>query len=442
MSLLSVYSILLSRYSQQDDVCIGFPISGRNTPSLEPMIGLFVNNLVVRGDLSSNPSANSYIKQIRKTTLDAYAHQDVPFDLIVDALKLERSLSYTPLLQVSFSLEQQTLDERIQQNLGENVSLEKTGWNVAKYDLHLSCYESEGDMEAVIEYSTDLYSEETIKRVADHFINLLSAVVNQPNTPVDALEFISGSERSIQMDMAAGWNATEHKYQPCSSLHRLFEDQVIKTPKAIALVYDNDALTYQQLNERANQLAHYLISRGVVANQAVGVCMERSIDMSVALLGVLKAGGCYVPFDPSFPVDRLNFMAEDTAIDILLSQSHLQVSKSIEVTHCIDVSGCGDWAGESTKNPELALSADNLFNIIYTSGSTGKPKGVMVPHRGIINRLRWMQSEYNLTSNDKVLQKTPYSFDVSVWELFWPLIQGASIVYARPEGHKDPRLFK
>ncbi len=442
MALLSAYSVLLNRYSQQDDICIGFPISGRNLPELEPLIGLFVNNLVIRAEFSDKPSFCELLDAVRQTTLEAYDHQDLPFDHIIEGLNLERSLSYTPLLQVSFSLQNQTMEQQIAQMLGRKAQLLDINWLSAKYDLHMICFDSEDNMSVELEYCQDLFEHSTIERMAQQFNALLEALLEAPQKNIGSINLTPAHESTALLSTEGNaWNATQIDYAAPPALQLLFEQQVKLTPNAPAIVDENKTWTYLELNERANQLAFHLTAKGVGPDSIVGVCMERCLEMSVALLAILKAGGAYAPFDPSFPRDRLAFMAEDTAINILLSQRHLDntVPCNAEV---LFIDEADAWQDQPRNNPINGVEGKNLFNVIYTSGSTGKPKGVMVTHQGIINRLLWMQATYPIDAQDNILQKTPYSFDVSVWELFWPLITGAKLVYAKPDGHKDADYLK
>jgi amino acid adenylation domain-containing protein len=443
MTLLAGYSLLLSRYSQQNEICIGFPIAGRTQKSMEPLVGLFVNNLIARCNLEQNISINDYIQQIKQTTINAYAHQDIPFDMIIDALKIERSLSYIPFLQASFSLENSYFADKIAHVMGADVRNQPLDWHVAKYDIHLSCFEtSNSHLTATIDYNTELFAADTIEKISRHYLALLNAIAESPSTLIDDVHFLSDLEYQQQMDFSNGWNATHFEYPPTESLHELFEAQASATPNAIALVDDHEQLSYQQLNAAANQLAHHLISLGVTRNQPVAVCLDRSVHLSIALLAILKAGGAYVPLTTDIPANRIAFICNDTRARVFISSKHLELPDLDVTATRIHIEDNNLWQQQPLTNPVVGTQKDDLFNIIYTSGSTGNPKGVMVPHRGIINRLRWMQHAYPIGLQDKVLQKTPFNFDVSVWELFWPLLQGSELVFAKPEGHKDPEYLR
>ena len=286
------------------------------------------------------------------------------------------------------------------------------------------------------EYNRDLFDESTIQRMAAHFENLLSAIADNPQQTVDELPLLSAAERH---QLLVEWNNTESEYPTDQCIHQLFEQQVEKTPDAVAVVFEHQQLTYLELNQRANQLAHHLQSLGVEPEVLVGICVERSVEMVVGLLGILKAGGAYVPLDPNYPQERLSFMLKDAGVKLLLTQQKLLStlpSHTAQVV-CLDT----DWEAieqQSEENLNAGVNSDNLAYVIYTSGSTGQPKGVMIPHRGICNQLQWRQTTFKLTGQDKVLQTISFSFDPSVWQIFWPLCYGAQLILARPGGQQDP----
>jgi amino acid adenylation domain-containing protein len=453
MTMMAALALLLGRYSNQEDINIGTPVANRNQPELEGLIGLFLNTLVIRTFLDEKLTFRELLAQVKNTTINAYQHQETPFELLVDTMKVPRELSRTPLFQVMLILQGSTQGathdlttlSRMAESVG-GVTIEPYGGDnggvTAKFDITLNILDTRDHLRGVIEYRTSLFRAETIARLARHFVALLDAICTAPQSPIYALSFISDEERREQLDFAEGWNATAHEYPPCAALHLLIEQQAESSPDLIAVRCEAGQLTYRELNEEANRLAHYLLAAGVKPGEAVGVCLYRSHRLSVALLAILKAGGCYVPFDPEFPEERLAFMATDTAIRFLVTDESNTAGQAIPVENRIFIGNHTAWAGQPCGNPLLAADGERCFNIIYTSGSTGKPKGVMVPHRGIINRLRWMQHEYPIGQGDRVLQKTPYSFDVSVWELFWPLMEGATLVYAKPGGHKDPAYLR
>jgi amino acid adenylation domain-containing protein len=433
MTLLAGFNTLLYHYTDQTDLLVGTPIANRTRRELEPLIGMFVNTLVLRSRLSGDLAFRELLGQVRGVCLDAYTYQDLPFEKLVEALQPERNLSYTPLFQVMFILQNTPMPALTMHQL--TLQLDETENWATKFDLMLDLTETAAGVQGWIRYNTDLFDAATIARMDQHFHVLLAGIVDHPEQRLADLPLLSAAERC---QLVTDWNATSANYPSEQPLHVLIEQQVSRTPSAIAVRYDQDSLSYQQLNERANQLAHWLRQRGVGPEQPVGVCLNRSLEMVVALLGVLKAGGAYVPLDPDLPRERMALMVEDLRASVVLTQAQFSRSLPPQAGQilCLDT----DWptiAHEPTTNPELLTTGDHLAYVIYTSGSTGQPKGVMNTHRGIVNRLLWMQEAYQLTSADRVLQKTPFSFDVSVWEFFWPLMTGAMLVVAQPEGHKD-----
>jgi amino acid adenylation domain-containing protein/thioester reductase-like protein len=433
MTLLAAFKVLLHRYTGSSDIVVGSPIANRNHSEIEELIGFFVNTLVLRTDLGDNPSFQELLSRVREVTLGAYAHQDLPFEQLVEKLQPQRDLSHTPLFQVMF-----VLRDAQRSNIelpGLTFSSIESDSGTAKFDLTLYITESPSQLTGTLEYNTDLFEADTIQRMAGHLQTLLSGIVSDPKQRLSELPLLTQAE---QHQLLVQWNDTKTEYSKHQCIHQIFETQVEHTPDAVALVFEDQQLTYQELNRRANQLAHYLRKLGVRPEVIVGICVERSLDLVVGLLGILKAGGAYLPLDPSYPQERLAFMLENSQTPILLSQQHLIERQQNFKTKlvCLD-----DWqpiALESSENLACNLAPDNLAYVIYTSGSTGRPKGTMNTHKGICNRLLWMQETYHLTAADCVLQKTPFSFDVSVWEFFWPLLAGARLAIARPDGHRDP----
>jgi len=459
MTLLAAFKTLLYRYTGEVDILVGSPIANRQRAELEQLIGLFVNTLVLRTDLSGNPGFTDLLRRVQQVALDAYAHQDLPFEKLVEELQPERNLSYSPLFQVMFVLHNAPMPPL--QLPGLTLKSLNFDSKVAQFDLTLHLFDQAEGLTGWFEYSTDLFDCATIQRLIGHFQTLLAAIVDHPQAPISTLPLLTAAEQA----QFIAWNQTQRDYPLNQCLHELVEAQVEKTPDAIAVVFDNgeavnhQSLTYRELNTRANQLAHYLQKLGVQPETLVGVCMERSLEMAIALLGILKAGGAYVPIDPTYPSERLAFMLEDAQLPVLLTQERLieripayqgkviclgADEESFSPQMNADERGCLlegllriNWEIFSQDNPVSGVNPKNLAYVIYTSGSTGKPKGAMNTHKGICNRLLWMQKAYQLTTVDRVLQKTPFSFDVSVWEFFWPLLTGARLVIAKPEGHKD-----
>ncbi|HEV2756773.1 MAG TPA: AMP-binding protein, partial [Actinomycetota bacterium] len=435
MTLLAAFQTLLSRYSGRDDIAVGTPAAGRTRSEIEPLIGFFVNTLVMRGDLSGDPSFSELLKRVRDTALGAYAHQDVPFEKLVDELQPERDLSHTPLFQVMFALQRLQGQDALRLS-GLDLEPFNTADATAKFDLTLELVESDDAVGGRIEYNADLFEPDTIARMAGHLANLLKAIAATPEAPLSQLDMLDDDERRLVL---VDWNDTATDYPSDRTIHELFEAQAARAPEATALVSGDDTLTYGELNARANQLAHHLRSLGVGPDTLVGICVERSARMVVGLLGILKAGGAYVPLDPDYPPERLAFMLQDSAAPVLVTEHDLTESLSdtdAEIV-CLD-SRWDAIAAHPTSDPEPLAGPQDLAYVIYTSGSTGRPKGVMVEHQGVVNRLVWMQRAYDIHERDGVVQKTPFSFDVSVWEFFWPLLVGARLVVARPGGHRDP----
>ncbi|NEQ30350.1 MAG: amino acid adenylation domain-containing protein [Leptolyngbya sp. SIO4C5] len=432
MTLLAAFKILLYRYSGQSDILIGSPIANRNRTELEGIIGFFANTLVLRTDLVGNPTVSELLGRIRATALGAYAHQDLPFERLVDELKLPRDLGHNPLFQMLFVL--QNTPNSVAQLPELTLDVQENESASAKFDLSLAFSDTPQGLLGRIEYRTQQFDQASIVRLAEHLQVLLTGMVAQPQQPIAALPLLTLSERQT---ILSTWNNTRVDY-PQRCLHRQIERQVEQTPAAIALSFASQHLTYQELNSRANQLAYYLQAHGVLPDTPVGLCFERSLDLVVAILAVLKAGGAYVPLDPSYPSERLAFMLQDSQVPLLLTHSQLVATlpKHSATTICLD-QGWPAIAALPTTNPTSAVTPAHLAYIIYTSGSTGQPKGAMNTHGALSNRLQWMQSAYGLTAADCVLQKTPFSFDVSVWEFLWPLMVGARLAIARPEGHKD-----
>lgn len=427
MTLLAAFQTLLYRYTDQEDILVGSPIANRNRVEIDQLIGCFVNNLVLRTNLEGNPTFTELLERVRKVAIDAYTHQDLPFEKLVEALQPNRDLSYNPLFQVMFVL----------QNSASNSiwKTEEIETGTAKFDILLSIIDSEERLTGTLEYNTDLFNPDTIIRMVGHFQTMLEGIVSDSNQPISELPTLTFAERQTLLE---DWNNTQVNYPQEACIHNLFEAQVEKTPDAIALIFANVELTYRELNNRANQLAHYLQNLGVKPETLVGICMERSIEMVVGILAIMKAGGAYLPLDPTYPQERLAFMLKDAQLSLLLVQPHLVDELPLHEAKVVIIDADGAaFADYNQTNLVSHTELENAAYVIYTSGSTGKPKGAINTHKGLCNRLIWMQETYQLTSSDRVLQKTPFSFDVSVWEFFWPLFTGATLVIAKPGGHQD-----
>jgi aspartate racemase len=432
MALLAAFKTLLYRYTGQEDIAVGSPLASRNRSEIEGLIGFFVNTLVLRSDLSGTPTFRELLERTRKVALDAYAHQDMPFEKLVEEIQPERDLSHNPLFQVMFIL--QNTPGRTLELPGLAVSDLEVDNGTAKFDLTLSIVEGVEGLKATFEYNTDLFDEATVTRMAGHFRVLLEGIVADPDRRLSGLPLLTEVERH---QLLVGWNETQADYPEDKCIHELFEAQVEQTPEAIAVVFDEEQLTYQELNRRANQLAHHLRRLGVGPGVLVGICLERSLEMVIGLLGILKAGGAYVPLDPAYPKERLAFMLEDSEVSILLTQERLVGHSPLKVV-CLDT----DWESisqESQEDPITKTTADDVAYVIYTSGSTGKPKGVLGLNRGAVNRFMWMWESYPFEAGEICCQKTPLSFVDSVWEIFGPLLQGIPTIIISDETLKDPR---
>jgi amino acid adenylation domain-containing protein len=446
MVLATAYHALLSRYSGAAQVPIAMPLSGRGRQEFENTVGYFINPVVLCAPIDPGATFRQHLAQMRETVIEAQRYGDFPFPELVKRLQPERDTSRSPLCQVMLNMVKTTqigatgalsdAGHRVQMRLGslplETFPLDQ---QEGQFDLDLDLLDTGASMPASLKYSTDLFDADRIERMAGHFVTLLAAAIAEPGQRISDLPMLTEAERT---QILVDWNATAKPY-PIAPIHRMIEDQVKRNPDATALVFEGRPMSYGELNRRANQLAHHLRGLGVGPDTLVAISVERSFEMVVGLVGILKAGGAYVPVDPGYPADRQAYMIEDSRAPVLLTQSRLAEGLKNTGSRLVlldteweEIARCGD------ENLEGGAGPENLAYVIYTSGSTGRPKGAMNEHRAVSNRLLWMQDEYRLTESDRVLQKTPFSFDVSVWEFFWPLITGAVLVIAAPEGHKDP----
>ena len=434
MTLLAGFVVLLSRYSGQTDLVVGSPIANRNRSEIEGLIGFFVNTLALRFNLSPELTFQALLAQVRQVTQAAYEHQDLPFEMLVEELQLERKLDRNPLVQVMFALQNAETDLW---NL-PGLRVEEMSWKLetVRFDLEFHFFEVPQGLEGVCHYNTDLFDAATIARMMKHFQTLLAAIVAKPEQPVTLLPLLTLHERH---QLLVEWNSTQADYPQHKCIHQLFEEQADSTPNAVAVVHENQQLTYRELNRRANQLAHYLKSLGVGADVLVGICVDRSLEMVVGLLGILKAGGAYVPFDPKYPTERLSFMLKDASVSVLLTQQQLveKLPQHQAQVVCLDTDAQA-ISQSSQNNPITTVQASNLAYVIYTSGSTGQPKGVMVAHQGLVNLVFWHQCAFEITPLDKATQLAGTAFDATVWEL-WPyLTAGASIYLVKSETLHSP----
>ena len=434
MTLLAAFGTLLYRYTGQDDIAIGSPIAGRSRVETEGLIGAFINTLVLRIDLSGNPPFQQLLGRVREMALGAYTHQDLPFEKLVEEVKPERDLGRTPLFQVLFNLENLPGEAVATQSLSIEEFEVKGG--TTPFDLALEMVEKTEGLVCLLRYSTDLFDATTIKRMLGHFQTVLAGIVMHSDQRLSDLPLLTEPERH---QMLVEWNDTETDCPGDLCIHQLFEAQVERLPDAVAVVFEDQQLTYSELNARANQLAHYLRTRKVGPEVVVGLCLERSLEMVVAVLGILKAGGAYVPLDPEYPRARLAYMLEDTQVRLLLTQERLlgYVPEYTGETLCLDREHRLLEQQEKV-NPEVLTTPEDLAYVIYTSGSTGKPKGVLIRHKGAVNYLTYIAETYGLNSTDVILQIPSLSFDPSVRDIIGPLTAGAHVTVVNNTDAKDP----
>jgi amino acid adenylation domain-containing protein len=431
--VLAALQVLLHRWSGEEDLVVGTPVANRRRPEVQGIVGLFVNMLALRADLSGRPTFRAFLQRTHDRVVEAQDHQDLPFEKLVEDLRPERTTSHAPLFQVILAF--QNVAMPAMDLPGCTVESAALDPGTSMFDLTLNLEDRPDGLSGWWEYSTALFNPPTLALLDARFHILLAGLEEGIDRPLEELPFLTAGERH---QMEREWNDTAVPRSPDLLLHDLVEAQAARTPDAEAVADAGESLTYRELSRRATELAHFLRDLGIRPDRPVGVFAERSIEMVVALLGTLQAGGAYVPLDPGYPPERVAFMAREARMTVILTQSRLAaaVPEVGATVLCLDGerSGRRDFRGER----RAALSGSNLAYGIFTSGSTGRPKGAMLPHAGICNRLLWMQDAYGLGPGDRVLQKTPFSFDVSVWEFFWPLITGATLVMARPEGHRDP----
>jgi amino acid adenylation domain-containing protein len=444
--LLSAFTLLLSRYANQKDILVCTPVSNRGQSEVQNIIGFFVNTLVLRAKISSAETFSELLKQVSSEVMNSLQNQELPFSEVVKALGIEHDFSKNPISQVLFSFAKST--EAINQKIpGLEIARYSFGLQeTAKFDLALNIIEFEKSISAAFLYCTDLFAVNSIKEMAQNFLALLNSIISNRDNKISNIKSLSDdSYKKIIFD----WNRTNRDYPQHKTICELFEEQVLRTPDNIAVIYEDEILTYRQLDEKANQFARLMQNRyNIRPNEYVTLCLDRSEWMLIAMLGTIKLGAAYVPIDPFFPPDRINFIITDTKAKLIITSDVYEkrlasicntVDDKLVSTLSIDApkfkSLCDTQ--EKTELPKVITSRD-LAYVMYTSGTTGNPKGVMSEHRGIVNLIYWMQEKYPLKEGDRLLQKTTYVFDDSVYELFWPVLVGACLVFAKPEGHKDP----
>src|SRR6185436_235362 len=427
------WASLLRRTSGQSDVAVGTPIANRNREEIEPLIGCFINMLVLRSDLSGDPGFGELLGRVRESVLGAYAHQDLPFELLVQELQPERDLGASPLFQVALVF-QNTPGGSLELR-GLTLEMLAVSSGVSKFDLTITLFEAEGRLLGRIEHDRGLFDAATVRRMAGHLRLLLEGAVGSPEERIADLPLLSLEERRQLL----AWSGGALLPVPDVCLHAWIEAQAARSPEAPAVEMEGERLSYRELDRRAGGLARTLRRLGVGSESLVGVCLERSLDLLVALLGVLKAGGAYVPLDPSYPQERLSYMLEDSGarVVVVADPPAAALPLSREGLHVIRV-GQAWKEGEGAGSLASGAGPENLAYVIYTSGSTGRPKAALVPHRAIVHQIAWMQSAFGFGREDRILQKTASSFDVSVWELFAPLVAGGCVVLARPGEQQEP----
>jgi amino acid adenylation domain-containing protein len=429
MTLLAAFAVVLSRYSGQTDIVIGSAIANRNRREIEGLIGFFVNTLALRLDLSEKPSFATFLKQVQTVTQDAYEHQDLPFEMLVEELQLERKLDRNPLVQVGFIL-QNAANEAWKL---PGLTIEEMSWELdsARLDLEVHLSEVNDGLTGLCCYNIDLFDGSMIARLLEHFQNLLRAIIVNPQESVSLLPLLSKQE---QKQLLVDWNQTQADYPKDTCIHQLFEAQVERTPDAIAVVFEEQSLTYTELNHRANQLAYYLRTLGVGAEVLVGISLERSLEMIIGLLAILKAGGAYLPLAPDYPIERLQFMLEDSQVSFLITQRSLLAVLPPSQANVICLDEIEEQVSQYPQdNLQSELTSSNLANVIYTSGSTGKPKGVMVEHRGLVNLASSQIQSFAVNHNSRVLQFASFSFDACISEILMTFGSGATLYLAQKD---------
>ena len=443
-TLLAAFKVVLHRYAgdpQGEDtatVTVGTAMANRPHEALQDLVGFFVNTVVVGTALGDDPTGAELLSRVSDAVTQAYEDQDVPYEAVVASLPPERRTAAAPLFQVVFDMKRHS--GNIGPDTGSFVDVVEVHNRTSKFDLEISVTERPDSLLVDAEYDADLFDSSTVERLLAGYEVLLGAFTDALDRHVSELPIMSAAvERQILVD----WNDTARRYpdEQVRCLHRLIEDQADRSPDAVALVLDAEEITWADLDRRANRVAHRLRAMGVEPDQPVGSCVERSPEMVVGLLAVLKAGGAYLPVDPSYPAARVAFTLADADPRILLTQQRLIDALPEHRAVIVPLDRAGEFDAEPDTRPANPVALDDLVYMIYTSGSTGQPKAAMMTHRGVVNRLLWKQEYFGLTPDDRVLQKTPFSFDVSVWEFFWPLMTGARMVLARPEGHKDPEYL-
>ena len=436
MTLLAAFEVMLFRYTGQEDLNIGTPIANRITAQIEELIGCFFNTLVIRANLSENPTFLDMLYRVREVSLEAFAHQDLPLEKLVEVVQPDRDLSRTMMFQVMFIL-QNAPREAVEMH-GLNLMRIKRKTETSKLDLTMILEESDQGLIGELEYSTDLFEEASIKRMTKHLERILEQAVNDPQQKVAQLSLLTEGERR---QLLYEWNQTAFSY-PAQCFHQIFEAQVERTPDAVAVVFEQNQLSYSDLNSRSNQLAHLLCKLGVGPEMTVGLVLDRSAEMIVGLLGIMKSGGAYVPMDPDYPESRVRYAMEDAGVKVVVTQARHEGMVSESRREIVRLDRDWGWGGEQDSgNLNSGVMLENLAHVIYTSGSTGKPKGVEIEHRALVNLLWSMKSELGMRERDVIVAVTTISFDIAGLEMMLPLMVGGRVeIVSREEARDGERL--
>ncbi|CAI2767079.1 non-ribosomal peptide synthetase [Flavobacterium collinsii] len=437
IGLLTTINILLHKYTSDSDIIIGSPVAGRDHADLANQIGFYVNTIALRNTINTQENFTSIYKRIKEQTLEAFNHQMYPFDSLVENLNIKRDAGRSSVFDVLLVLQNTAEnDETVEIPAAKSDTIVDLGETVSKFDVELNFREAGEQLILDISYNTEVYEYQMIEGLIRHYQQILKEVLSQPQTPIGQLTYISKEE---EKELLVDFNATKNNYPTDITIVDLIETQVASNPEGIALAYEGETMTYAALNASANKVAHYLRSIGVTTESIVGLCIERSFEMVIGMLGIMKSGGAYAPIDPHYPAERIDFILKDTKAEAVLvnkgSISKVNFLEDIAILNLDEQDTI--FANQSEANPNVAIPVSNAAYVIYTSGSTGNPKGVVNEQRGLVNRLLWAKEYYNLTADDVLIQKTTFCFDVSVWEFFLPLLSGCKLVIPKPEGHKD-----
>lgn len=447
VTLLSAYELFLHRYSGQDDIIVGTPTSGRYNTKFENIIGYFINPVAIRSNFEGDPVFKDYLKQVKKKVLNAITNEDLPFSLIVDRLHLKRDPSRSAVFQTFFGLQRLTGADNLQEIIVPGNTNAKAKWGElelrpfqisqqeGQFDLTLEFAEGKDIFSGAFKYNTDLFERETVREMAVNFNNLLNSIVEGKDKKISELELLSSVEKDLILHK---WNDTDFAFSEMDLLHKLFEKQAEKTPENTALVFEDQKISFRELDQRSNQLSNYLIKLGAGPGTLIGLCIERSAEMVIGLLGILKSGSAYIPIDTDYPQSRIEFMINDSNAKIIIAQKSIADKLPNERSNILIFDDAiSEIQKEDSNYTKVNIDLDDPAYVIYTSGSTGTPKGVIISHRSISNHMLWMKEVFKPDESDSVLQKTPFSFDASVWEFYLPLISGGKLVVVKPEGHMD-----